>query len=152
MGPAPYLKGKTMNLYNELFPEDSVVDYDEKIASESMNYFGIRFDDRVEKLAGFKDVASKGWAALQKAKGKARDLPGIKQFVDYHQGIGGNVRAAATGRPYTGRASIPGKADSILADLGAGGRILEAGKGLAKVLPHAGALGGAGYLYNKKKK
>jgi len=142
-----------MNLYNELFPEDSVVDYDEKIASESMNYFGIRFDDRVEKLAGFKDVASKGWEGL-KSMGRTglQDIKGKGTF---------NVRG---GKPsLIGRSGNEGKVEALRA-FGKGG---FSGRGLAEqtvsrargagklgllASPAIAAAGVGGYAYNKKKK
>lgn len=92
-----------MNLYDQLFPEDSNWSGEEKVASRSMDYFGIRFDERVEKLAGVADVAKRVGKGIQEfAESGLRDIQGKGTF---------NVRG---GKPsYIGRSGNEGKVQAL---------------------------------------
>lgn len=119
-----------MKLYNELFPEDSYGYGEEKVASRSMDYFGIRFDERIEKLAGAKELASRGWEAIKSFGGSGlRDIQGKGTF---------NVRR---GKPsLLGRSGNEGKVQAMRA-LGGGG---FSGRGLLEQTVSRGR--GAGKL------
>jgi len=132
-----------MDLYNELFPEDCGYG-EEKIASRSMDYLGIRFDERVEKLAGVKDWATRGLA-------KARELgaKGWEKTKDYHRSIKSDFEAARTGKgpveKVRGKGKHKGETRYTPTTYGAGARTAYGLQAAAKTLPHAGILGGVGY-------
>lgn len=124
-----------MNLYDQLFPEDSF-ECEEKVASRSMDYFGIRFDERVEKLAGVADVAKKvGKGIKEFAESGIKDIKGKGTF---------NVRG---GKPsYLGRSGNEGKVQALKAwdkggfsGRGLAEQTLSRGRGAGKL----GLLGGA---------
>ena len=126
-----------MNLYDQLFPEDSY-EGEEKVASRSMDYFGLRFDERVEKLAGIKDMASRAWEGIKSYHGKGwQELKG-KGRLAYEKGDKGlKTKAFWRGTQPTVQAASAGeKAKSV-------------GKGLLRYAPHAVAVGGGGYYTTK---
>jgi len=134
-----------MNLYDQLFPEDSF-EGEEKVASRSMDYFGIRFDERVEKLAGVKEVAGRGWQALKDfASSGVRDIKGKGTF---------NVRK---GKPsYLGRSGNEGKVQALRAwdkggfsGRGLAEQAISRGRGAGKLGLLASPAIGAGYYATK---
>ena len=134
-----------MNLYDQLFPEDSF-EGEEKIASRSMDYFGIRFDERVEKLAGIKEVGSRGWQALKDfASSGVKDIRGKGTF---------NVRK---GKPsYLGRSGNEGKVQALKAwdkggfsGRGLAEQAISRGRGAGKLGLLASPAIGAGYYATK---
>ena len=128
-----------MDLYNELFPEDCQWG-EEKVASRAMDYFGIRFDERVEKIAGIAEMTAAAKNFAGKAKGK---------FLDYHRSIGKNLSDMRTGAPEKVRVKNPGKkgpkTKMMETKLTPGERVKSGLTAGAKMLPHAALLGGAGY-------
>jgi len=151
-----------MNLYDELFPDDACGD-DEKVASRSMDHFGIRFDERVEKLAGVKDVLNAGKEWVKKTHGKGvkrvKDTADAgKEWVKKTHGKGvQHMKNVGTSRKFTpAEYSSSGYKGPV--PLGMKYRIGEAAKGtkeLSKIYGGPAALAAAGgtgaYMYNKKK-
>ena len=136
-----------MDLYNELFPEDGACG-EEKVASRSMEHFGIRFDDRVEKLAGFKEeVGKKLTQAGKYVKEKAGK--GWEKTKDYHRGIKSDFEAARTGKgpveKVRGKGKYKGQTRSTPTTYTPGARAMYGLQAAAKTLPHAAAIGGAGF-------